>query len=194
MVKRCLRGNFMERSNEVNRLFKRYGKEIVSAVEYILTDKKYKKNTFEWDDAYQDIMILLCEKLADWDPERAGISTYTQLLAKNALSRVAQAKHAKRRQSNMGTKPIEYVKDTDFVNSSFEDDITTKMWFDDCIDCIREELNEKAVQVLQMHLEGLSQAEIGQQFNPVLTRKQVWMILEDCRKIIEKNPKLRNIF
>ena len=184
----------MERSNEVNRLFKRYGKEIVSAVEYTLADKKYKKNTFEWDDAYQDIMILLCEKLADWDPERAGISTYTQLLAKNALSANWRATKAKKRQSNIGTKPIEYIKDTDFVDNSFEDDITTKMWFDDCIDCIREELNEKAVQVLQMHLEGLSQTEIGQQFNPVLTRKQVWMILEDCRKIIEKNPKLRNIF
>jgi RNA polymerase sigma factor (sigma-70 family) len=184
----------MERSNEVNRLFKTYGKEIVGAVEYTLIKRKYKRNTFEWDDAYQIIMVYMCEHLADWDPTRGGISTYAQLLAKSAISAGWVADKAKMRQSNVGTRTIEHLKETDLVNCDFEEDMVTRMWFDDCIDCIREELNEKAVQVLQMHLEGLTQTEIGQQFNPVLTRRQVGMILEDCRKIIEKNPKLRNIF
>lgn len=149
----------------------------------------------ETEDLYQEGMIGLFKAIRDFEPDKGAIfSTFATMCVKNQVkSAVTAANRKKHIPLNQYISIYASAEDSgsneelfldDGVKTNPEKKVLAKENENELLKSIKEKLSKLEVQVLNLYLDGLSYAEIGEEINK--TEKSVNNALQRIRGKLSK--------
>ena len=171
--------------NNYNEIIEKNFKDIHYSIDYYLVKKHYyERNSDIYQDLYQIILLKLVERIKDFNPNKGKITTFTQMICRNALSRQYKKENTMK---NLVYNQSRMLFDDDHVYKNFEEDITNKIFLETCLEKIGNEISHYHRDIFNDYLNSKRIGDIAVDYK--ILSIDVYDIIDDCVRLLKSKYK-----